>query len=504
MEIKMSWLAAVCYGTKDLEPAPGNRSIGGIDKEKIAQLAESIKAVGIQVPLIIRDNPRRGEKGAAFYEIIAGERRWRAAKAIGLETVPCIQRNVDDATAAKIRTIENLQREDVHPLDEAEGFLRLTKAGHDVDLLAKELGKSAAYIYQRMKLPNLVPELKKSLIAGELGTGQAVLIARLTPDQQRDVIKEYPYQNIKELTVRELDEHIRENVMMSLSRAAFKKGDAELVPKAGSCEACKKRTGSQQALFSDLVTGRNDFCLDAACYNAKLDAQVVRCKEELKGKPHLLVLSGYSNKVPDGVLRGFDWDECKPGTKGAVRVLIVDGPGRGRMTWGTKNSNAESGRNIQNRDKADRLKRKIKELARIAVYRLVVEGIEKSGDEKTDAELCRIAAQWAWGRVDHRFRVKFAKLEGWKNPEKDAAFLKESRGKTTKIPAYEFMRFMLKLAIAGDTDVYEYWSGDGKALEAAARALGINMKAEEAKAAAEARKAEAKKAKVATKKKEKA
>jgi ParB family chromosome partitioning protein len=139
-------------------PHPGNRKVGGFDKEKLEQLAESIRAVGVQQPAVVRKAAENGK-----YELVAGERRWRAARLAGLEALPCVVRELDDVAVLKIQTIENLQREDVHPLDEAEGYARLIKlAKYDVETIAHELGKSISYVYQRLKLRDLAPAAPKA------------------------------------------------------------------------------------------------------------------------------------------------------------------------------------------------------------------------------------------------------------------------------------------------------------------------------------------------------
>ena len=101
-----------------ITPNPDNRRVGGFDPVKLQQLADSIKDVGVQQPIIVRKH-----LGNGGYELVAGERRWRAAKLAGLSQIPAIVRELDDLQVLKIATIENLQREDVHPLDEADGAL---------------------------------------------------------------------------------------------------------------------------------------------------------------------------------------------------------------------------------------------------------------------------------------------------------------------------------------------------------------------------------------------
>jgi len=315
----------------EILPHPANRKIGGFDQAKLEQLAESIKAVGVQQPAVVRPGK------TSPYELVAGERRWRASRIAGIPTLPCIVRDLDDATTLRIQIIENLQREDVHPLDEADGYARLIEDGkYDVEAVASELGKSASYVYQRLKLRELIPSAREMLVDGTITAGHAILIARLGPEQQELVIKEAFRGWRNEIpSVRAIDEWIHREILMELAKASWKKDDAILVPAAGSCSACPKRTGFSPALFADV--GKKDHCLDRACFAAKGVALVARKREELKGEEHLEVFDGYSQtKTPTGVLESWEWTECKKKDEGAVKILVVDGATPGRITYGKK------------------------------------------------------------------------------------------------------------------------------------------------------------------------
>ncbi len=313
-----------------IQPHPDNRREGGFDQEKLQQLAESIRAVGVQQPAVVRMI-----SAAPLYELVAGERRWRAARLAGLATLPCVVRQLDDVQALRIQIIENLQREDVHPLDEANGYQRLLdSSSYDVETIAQEVGRSASYVYQRLKLQDLIPEAREQLSKGVLTAGHAILIARLSPEQQQaaleEAIENYPSKHA--VPVRELADWIQSTILMDLGKAAFKKDDAELVPAAGPCTTCQKRTGYQPALFADVC--KRDSCTDPECFNGKLDALVARRKAELEGTEHLLVTDGYQREA--GILPQYDWEKAKQGDKGAVRVLVASGAGRGKLTWGKK------------------------------------------------------------------------------------------------------------------------------------------------------------------------
>lgn len=311
-------------------PHPGNRRVGGFDEERLQELADSIKIVGVQQPAIVRPYGDNGQ-----YQLVAGERRWRATRLAGLEELPCVIRDIDDVTVLKIQTIENLQREDIHPLDEADGYQRLIKeAEYDVDLLAKEVGKSISYVYQRLKLRDLAPKARQKFVDGEITAGHAILIARIPEKQQKEAIEINERYN--GMSVRDLKDWIQRNVMLDLSSASFKKNDKILgaylsdISYAGACTECSKRTGYEPALFPDIE--KKDFCLDSKCFNAKLDAQLKQQKEKLKGEEYIEVCSEWNN-CPKGAIESYHWEECKKKAEGAKRALIVNGMNRGRITY---------------------------------------------------------------------------------------------------------------------------------------------------------------------------
>lgn len=365
-------------GVTELQPGAGNRRYGGFDPTKLQQLADSITAVGIQQPLVVRR--MTGES----YEIVCGERRWRAAQLAGLTTVPCVVRELDDATALKIRTVENLQREDIHPLDEAEGYESLRRVGGlDVDQIAQEVGKSPSYVYQRLKLRELVPEARKLLEEGTITAGHAILIARLLAGDQKEIAhwcrpdrydREPP-------SVRNLSAQIEQSILMRLKDAAFKKDDAELLPEAGACATCQKRTGYEPALFADV--GKDDRCLDRTCFGRKLDAVVARKAADLKGagvvRVHGRGMSYNEEKRDPKAVHSYDYQPAKKGDKGAVPLLVTTGPDRGQMYY-AKKATRSAFRGLtpaqKKRQEDDRAKQKEKERQRQSVAAQLLRAIE--------------------------------------------------------------------------------------------------------------------------------
>jgi ParB family chromosome partitioning protein len=151
-------------------------------EESLAELAESIREQGVLQPLIVR---AIGGPSPAAYEIVAGERRWRAARLAGLATVPVIVRELTDREALAVALIENLQREDLNPIDQATSMARLVaEFGMTHDAIAKALGRSRASVTNFLRLLDLCDEVKNALVAGSLDMGHARALLPLGPEQQ--------------------------------------------------------------------------------------------------------------------------------------------------------------------------------------------------------------------------------------------------------------------------------------------------------------------------------
>jgi len=157
-------------------------------RETLEELAASIKQEGVLQPIAVRPLAASGaaDPGSARYEIIAGERRWRAAQLAGIGKIPAIVRDVDDEQAAAIALIENLQREDLNPLEEARGLQRLID---EFDLThqetAKAVGKSRAAVSNLIRLLELASEVQQLLASGSLSMGHARALLGLSGDRSQ-------------------------------------------------------------------------------------------------------------------------------------------------------------------------------------------------------------------------------------------------------------------------------------------------------------------------------
>ncbi len=152
-----------------LEPSPFQPR-GMVHEEDLHELAASIRSQGVLQPILVRPHPSRHET----YQIIAGERRWRAAQLAGLTTVPCFVRGMPDADASAAGLVENLQRQDLNPIEEAEGFRRLIdEFGLTQEELATAIGKSRSHVANLLRLLNLPAEVIGHVRAGTLTSGHA-------------------------------------------------------------------------------------------------------------------------------------------------------------------------------------------------------------------------------------------------------------------------------------------------------------------------------------------
>lgn len=156
---------------------------------KVDEIAASIRTHGIIEPLVVRPRVSGG------FEVVAGHYRLRAAMAAPLDVVPCVQRQLTDLEALEVMLIENKQREDVHPLDEADGYARLHEldGAYSPEAIAAKVGVSTSYVYRRLKLREMIPEAREVFEADEITAAHAERLARLTPKQQQDALPECFY-----------------------------------------------------------------------------------------------------------------------------------------------------------------------------------------------------------------------------------------------------------------------------------------------------------------------
>jgi ParB family transcriptional regulator, chromosome partitioning protein len=172
-----------------------------MDQESLASLAESIKAQGIMQPILVR------AVAEDHYEIIAGERRWRASQLAGLSEVPVLIRDIPDEAALAMALIENIQRENLNPLEEAQGIKRLIDEFSMTHQLAAEaVGRSRAAVTNLLRLLNLLPTVQNMLMQGEIDMGHARALLSLEGAKQVMAAEQVA---AKQLSVREAEQLVK-------------------------------------------------------------------------------------------------------------------------------------------------------------------------------------------------------------------------------------------------------------------------------------------------------
>lgn len=369
------------------------------DAEKLNELAASIRERGVLEPVVVRPAWRGDQE---VFELASGHRRRRASQLAGAKTVPAIVRVMDDHEFLEVLTIANLQREDVNPIEEAEGFNVLIKeGGFDVESLALKIGKSETYVYTRLKLLALTPAVREALARNFMGLSQAIELGKVDAEAQHEALRvlwrldhvkltaaangekierepsdfdevegEAPDQNDEDflqhlaenqlvaqgsgdfaafrtkdaygpllhVDVGDVRSHLLEQVYVQLSRAPFDVTAAALLPIAGSCIACPKRSGASPTLFPELAGA--DVCLDRACFHAKSVAHIdaVVEKEQALHDEIDVVRISTEHKAPKGTLKTGMYKPLGPSAstqpaKATAIGVYIDGPARGTAVW---------------------------------------------------------------------------------------------------------------------------------------------------------------------------
>lgn len=485
------------------------------DKEGLAELAASIKGKGVLQPIVVRPN-------ATGFEIVCGSRRFRAAKLAALVEMPAIVRELTDQEVLEVAVIENLQREDVHPLEEAEGYEQLLKLpGYSAEDLAAKVGKSKAYIYARMKLCALGPDGRKAFYAGKLSASVALLIARIPGDAlQKEAVKELT-QHLEagaQAGFRSSSEHLQRRYMLRLKEAPFdlkhlyfRASTAE--PIGPACGECPKRTGNQPELFAD-VQGA-DVCTDPQCFGDKKLAHFagVRTKAEAMGQK---IISGaaakklaphdhlvYMNGVRKSDERCYDDSKNRtfaqlakqvgvapqllelPESKEIVEVFDEPALKTALVKAGIlKKGAAASPGGGTDADKKRKAKAKLEAVIRARILE-AVRGRIAATEQVTREDGVMVATEF-WESSGFEARKYLVHLYGWDaKPEPEAATkgrraddweeIAKAKERIAAMDAGALWRLMIDLALVGDVQVNPYHVSDAPdALNAAAERHGVD------------------------------
>ncbi|TAM80986.1 MAG: ParB/RepB/Spo0J family partition protein [Acidobacteria bacterium] len=452
------------------------------DEKALVELTANVKAHGVLQPILVR--PRN----ESDYEIVCGERRWEASRAAKKPTIPARIVNLSDAEALEIGVIENVQRESVHELDEALGYQELMRQNpelYTVEVLASKIGRSPKYIYARLKLADLTPNLQAAFYAGKLTVGHANEIARLEPKYQEMALQEcFPGRRTakailkdkdpRPISVRELRDWIEREIHLSLAQAPFDANDPNLVPAAGPCSTCPKRSGSNPLLFADSIK-KADVCVDPECYSQKEAALVtLRLKElEAAGEKPVKVSDSflyYGHKPQPGVLYRPDYNEAKAGECSTTTAAVVI---KGNRT-GTKlyvctdkkcRTHAPHRTPLTTRQKAERKKQALALRVQQAYRRRLLEEVYKRVPSPLGRHELDLVAVSLFQQIGHDSQQRLVKFFGWDETKTKAAnggysdYPKLASAKLDRMAAAEIGKFLMVCALAGELYFPTYCSG---------------------------------------------
>lgn len=335
----------------DLIPGPFNPRKVDPKDPGLADLAQSIKECGLLQPLVVREHPKKKDK----YEILAGERRFHALQLAGIPKARVSVCDLDDVEAGAVTVVENLQREAVPPMQEAKAIASLLKKHKgDTETVASVLGMHRSTVARRAKLLELTDKWKKAVENNrspvcDWPPAMLELVSRYDADVQDRLLKDIEdreHWRARDWDRNDLAKYLAVK-MQDLRNAPWDVNDAGLLPKAGACVSCPKRSDRQNDLFSDDDTPKNlaadARCLDPDCWQKKLLAHLPLREAELRKEHDCLVLilskDGYSyldQKLIykfDQAMRKSAFESCPKADKNAMPAMYVDGAQIGKLAW---------------------------------------------------------------------------------------------------------------------------------------------------------------------------
>lgn len=511
----------------------------GWDAE-IEELAQSIREKDVVEPIIVRQLP--GGSLEAL-EVVCGERRVLASRRAGKTSILALLRVIADEDIIELQLTEN-KHANPHPLDEADAFQALIELGRTPADIAGRLGRDVGYVHHRLKLRGLSKKCREALDNEHITLGVALLLARLPNQKLQD-------QGLDEvsaegggrfdggglMSVANARKALEANVMLALKSAPFKRDDATLVPKAGPCTTCPKRTGMQAELFADASSP--DLCTDPGCYREKVDAlyQVRSTKHKADGGDVL-------NQKDTKALLGHTWDQKsaklrnqytrldervyaggKPKTvkqlfKGELPpITLAKDPDTGlvvelvdrKLADKAKGAEDRSGRSKPDASEAAANRReRLKDQARKEATRRCIAAIVQKVEalvawEGVGEKLLRPLAFATLEATWHDGRSELAKRRGWldgderpKSKSRVAPVGEKLEAAVEKAPARELAGVIVELILSRGAPTR--WSDKpGDEWDAVAEALGVDYQAFHANVVEEQRAVEKAKGKPATK-----
>lgn len=270
-----------------------------LNEDRLTELAESIAINGVLQPILVRVAPTADDLHR--YEIVAGERRWIAAQRAGLAQIPAIVRDMTDTEVLEAQIVENLQREGLQALEEAEGYAELMHAtGCNAEAVGEKIGKSRSYVYARLKLLDLIPQARDALQRGQLDASKALVLARIHGEKMQARALELVLDGEHDYSYRDLMAQVSREAMIDLDDAPWLPDHDQLTDTKGqpcrSCTGCPSRSLSDPALAAELE-GR-DVCLDGECFDLKRSLHWIRTRAELQAAGKTLITGKDAKPYP--------------------------------------------------------------------------------------------------------------------------------------------------------------------------------------------------------------
>ncbi|MDR2272037.1 MAG: ParB/RepB/Spo0J family partition protein [Sphingobacterium sp.] len=231
------------------------------DEQLLNEFAESLKPYGVISPVTVRKKPN------GKFELVVGERRYRAAKIAALKSIPAIVKMLSDEQVNEIMLLENLQRENPHPLYEAQAIARMQKKGKTIEQICLRLGKSKTFVYARLKWAELILPIQKMFLVDKISIKDVTALSLLETNSQQEFFdkhctdwekKNFDFDRIRNAISR---------FKYDLKNASFDTKDKNLIPDAGACTRCPFNSATIKSLFPELA--KDAVCSHKVCYQAK-------------------------------------------------------------------------------------------------------------------------------------------------------------------------------------------------------------------------------------------
>ncbi len=270
-----------------IQPNPNNPR-KSFDEVALSELAASIKELGVLQPIIVRTLD-------SGYQLVCGERRWRASQIAELTTIPAIVRTLTDEEAMDLAITENLQRKDVSPIEEAKAFSYLIRSGKSIDELCARFGKSESYVRLRLKLCHLTPYFMTALEKGEISHSVAQVVARFDTDTQVMIEANFErsWNPWSEYNAKALLQAINDKISPCLEEADFDTTE---------CSKCCDNTATQSLFAEDEAP----CCMRMACYHKKqamwLASEAVKLANSTGGVEQVFVAETFDSEAVEVII----------------------------------------------------------------------------------------------------------------------------------------------------------------------------------------------------------